>query len=272
MGQGSGGEELQRGGDMFNLMVANATGGKGSKRLEHMLRAQVHNTLELGWPVDSIFVLTNFPFSFMGVEAHLVHLNEFCLTGSKMFGVRWLMDNYPDMLGSALSGNGGAAVWAHDLDAWQNAPFEEPEFKDVGIAQYSNSKFNGGSVFWRRSASDIVGTICEEIQGKTLQREEPTLNSVLKCNDYKDRVTVINNTFNVGCSGYVVRVQRSDKPLRVCHFHPDNRIAWETHALDRNEIGEIGVTVRLERLIRSYYPDLARKVETKRKLKQTGGK
>ena len=55
----------------------------------------------------------------------------------------------------------------------------------------------------------------------------------------------------------VPRYQRSIKPIRVCHFHPYNRIAWETHALDRNGIGEKGISDRLEQIIRKYYPDIA---------------
>lgn len=246
---------------MLNLMVANCRNNKARERMERMLDAQVDNSLELGWPVDDIVVVANFAYEHAGVRALGAELNSGCLTGSKMFAVQHLM---------AIQ-SVRVPIWAHDLDAWQNAPFNEPGFADVGIAQYSNSKYNGGSVFWRGSAEDIVDEICRAILSGNLQREEPTLNGVLKSKEYKDRVTVVNNTFNVGCSGYVVRVGRSDKPLRVCHFHPDNRIAWETHALDRNEIGEVGVTVRLERLLRRYYPNLACKVVTKKKVKTTGG-
>jgi len=57
---------------------------------------------------------------------------------------------------------------------------------------------------------------------------------------------------------------KSEKPLKVCHFHSDNRIAWETHALDRNNLGEVGITLRLERIIRSHYPNLAYKVTSKK--------
>ena len=72
---------------------------------------------------------------------------------------------------------------------------------------------------------------------------------------------MVNNTFNVGCSGFVKRYNRSIKPIHVCHFHPYNRIAWETHTLDRNGIGEIPVSIRLERLIRKYYPNLPIKLK-----------
>ncbi|MCD6436629.1 MAG: hypothetical protein J7L15_09665, partial [Clostridiales bacterium] len=73
-------------------------------------------------------------------------------------------------------------------------------------------------------------------------------------------VTNINNTFNVGCSGYVKRWNRSIKPIRVCHFHPYNKIAWETHTLDRSGLGLISVSDRLEKLLRKYYPDLAKEL------------
>ena len=75
--------------------------------------------------------------------------------------------------------------------------------------------------------------------------------------EYKKRVTVVNRSFNVGCSGYVKRWMDSYKPLRVCHFHPYNKIAWETHALDRNGLDCKGITDRLENLLRKYYPNLA---------------
>jgi len=74
---------------------------------------------------------------------------------------------------------------------------------------------------------------------------EPTLNRVLTSKQYRDRVTVLNNTFNVGCSGFAKRWERSLKPIRVSHFHRYNRTAWETHALDRNGLDEKGLAVEL---------------------------
>lgn len=244
---------------MLNFMVANLVSNRNydsKKRLLQMLRAQIDNSLDLGWNQEDIVVMSNFEFKYKDVETTISPLNESCITGSKMFGLRSFLGMI-DYKGS---------IWSHDLDVWENTKIYEPEFKDIGIAQYSNGKYNGGSLFWKiPEANDIIAKICSDIEIGKLEREEPTLNIVLKSKEYKDRVTIVNNTYNVGCSGYVVRCSKSLKPLRVCHFHPDNRIAWETHALDRNEIGEVGVTVRLERIIRSHYPNLAYKVTTKRK-------
>lgn len=247
---------------MINLMVANAN-RKNSRytfeKITTLLNAQIENSIECGWIPENIFILANFDYAFMNVlTINISGLPDTCLTGSKMFGLKWLIEN-KDIRN---------VVWSHDLDAWQNAPFKEPEIKDIGIARYSNDKFNGGSAFWRLPSSiDVIQKITQTLVDEKATKEEPTLNKILK-KECKERVTIIDNTFNVGCSGYVVRLSRSEKPLKVCHFHPYNRIAWETHAMDRNQINEIGVTVRLERLLRKYYPELATQLNMTEKEKQ----
>ncbi len=161
-----------------------------------------------------------------------------------MFGIKYLYDN--DMVGDET-------IWAHDLDAWQNVSFDCPEMKDVGIASYNIKKYNGGSVFWTKKARDIADKVIELILSEDKTYEENSLNKIFRSKEYRGRVTELNNTFNVGCSGYVTRWAKSVKPIRVCHFHPYNRIAWETHALDRNAIGDKGVSDRLDRVLRRYY-------------------
>jgi len=126
--------------------------------------------------------------------------------------------------------------------------------------QIFRPKFNGGSIFWRPQAIDIVNEIIKIIQKEGAKREEPTLNRVFKSDKFKDRITVLNETYNVGCSGYYERYTRSEKPIKIGHFHPYNRIAWETHCLDRNGIGVKGISDRLEKLIRRYYKDVAQEI------------
>jgi len=144
-------------------------------------------------------------------------------------------------------------VWAHDLDAWQNVWFDCPEFLDAGACYYSRPKFNGGSVFWKKSALDILNGIVETIDKEGLTREEPTLDKFFKSDEYKDRITILNPTYNVGCSGFLKRYDRAIKPIKVCHLHPTNRIAWETHRLDRNAASLKSVSTRLEEVLREYW-------------------
>ena len=235
---------------MKKLMTANMrleSKRYAPEKIEVLLKAQIENSVEVGWKPNDIILLSNFDFEFMKVKAQKILLNDFCLTGSKMFGLKYLFDN--DIIKDK--------IWAHDLDCWQNASFECPKFKHVGIACYSTSKYNGGSLFWKKEAKDIVEEIIRIKTENKEDKEEPTLNKVLKSKEYKKRVTIVNNTFNVGCSGYVKRWNRSIKPIHVCHFHPYNHTAWETHALDRNGLDQKGITDRLETLLRKYYPGLA---------------
>jgi hypothetical protein len=245
---------------MKNFIIANESNKSRYKfeKIDILLKAQIENSLDLGWQINDIILLANFDYEFMGVKSTNISLNKECLTGSKMFGMKYLFDN--NMIDDI--------IWAHDLDAWQNVSFSCPEFKEVGITTYSTSKYNGGSIFWKESARDIVEKIIEEININKENKEEPTLNKILKSKEYKNRVTNVNNTFNVGCSGYVKRWNRSVKPIRVCHFHPYNKTAWETHGLDRNGLDVIGVSDRLENILRKYYPDLAQELSQTGKIAQ----
>lgn len=242
---------------MKRLMVANLQKTSKSRyvpeKFETLMKAQIHNALEVGWNIDDIILLTNFNFEFMGVKAQIIPLNDFCLSGSKMWGLLWLFNNT----------RVDETIYAGDLDCWQNCWFNEPDFStDVAACQYSNPKWNGGNIFWKPESRDIVNKVVEILTENKAPNEEPTLNQVFRSEEYKDRITCLNSTYNVGCSGFFERFTRSDKPIKICHFHPPNFIAWEIHALDRDGLGAMSVTIRLERLLRRYY-DLATELKDK---------
>lgn len=216
-----------------------------------LLKAQIHNSIELGWNRDDLLILVNFDFDFMDVKPIKIPMNSFCLTGSKMFAIQWVFNNGIDDV-----------VWSADLDVWQNVPFQCPEFNDVGVTEYSRPKINGGSIFWKKQAIDIINEVVGTLDKDLARREEPTLNRVLR--KYLDRVTTLNYTYNVGCSGYIPRYTKSIKPVHAFHFHPNNGIAWETHVLDRAGLG-VRISERLEKLIRIYYPNLATELSLKGK-------
>lgn len=243
---------------MKRLLVANKQKTGKSRyfheRMEIMLRAQIDNLLDLGWKKENIILLTNFNFEFMGIKSEVIELNDFCLSGSKMWAIKFLFDN----------NRVDDIIHASDLDCWQNSWFDCPEFSgDVGACCYSNPKFNGGSIFWKPGAKDIVDEIIRVLTDTKAKSEEPTLNKIFRSDKYKDRISVLNSTYNVGCSGFFERLTRSEKPIKICHFQPQNTVAWEIHGLNRDGIGEIAVTIRLERLLRKYYPDLATELKDK---------
>jgi len=229
------------------------------KLLDLLLKAQIENSIDAGWKSEDIILVANIDYSYMGVKSIKTSLNEFCLTGSKMFSLEFALEN---------NVSNGDTIWSRDLDTWVNHYFEEPEIKDVGITTYSTTKLNGGSVFWKPSAIDIVKHVIEEIN-KGEDKEEPTLNKLLKSKQYADRTTVLNTTYNVGCSGFFPRAYMADKPIKVCHFNPLNRIAWETHRLSRDGMDMISVSKRLEIVLRKYF-NLAYELKDKKDIKRSG--
>ena len=249
---------------MKNLMVANWREGARVSRgeLRALLDAQVENSLALGWTPRDLMIVANFPYEYLGVQSQGVEeLNTHCLRGSKMFALDQLFK----------SGQIGTddLIWAHDLDAWQNFWFAPPEFADIGIAEYSQPKFNGGSVFVRYAAQDVVAQIVSRIVEKREDREEPTINQVLRSLPHEERVTVLNSTYNLGCSGFRERFTRGSKPILVSHFHPTNKMAWDTHINNRNGMGETTAPRLVELLIRRFHRGIApQKLPPSKKKKQ----
>jgi glycosyltransferase involved in cell wall biosynthesis len=111
-------------------------------------------------------------------------------------------------------------IWLHDLDAWQNAPFGNgPEFADAAGYVYSNGKINGGSMFFRKSASDLIDMMVESIPDEPGRTIEERLMRTLR-RKFPDRVTLLNSTWNVGINRFEEREREAEKPAKVLHFHP----------------------------------------------------
>lgn len=222
------------------------------------LTAQIENSLEVGWKKEDIILVSNYVFDIEGISNVHTELNGSCLTGSKLYGVKHVFDNNLD---------NGEIIWAHDLDVWQNTTLDLPQISDMALSTYSSpKKLNGGSQFWTNKAKDILDVILSEIKEGD-KREEPAINKVLHSGKYEGRYTILNTTYNVGCSGYVPRMLSAEKPIRCVHMNPFNRISWETHALDRDGCGLVSVSERLEKLLRRHFI-LATKLSNKGKKRQ----
>lgn len=227
---------------MKNLIVVNfPPDGKKSAELLTITQAQSYNTKFFGWKEEDFLIVSNHDKCCDFGTWIKTDLNKSCYTGSKLFAVKYLYEY----------GITNDSVWAHDLDAWQNSSFIEPQFLDAGFCHYSRPKINGGSQFWKKSALDIINHTIYRIQEKTSQKEEPCLQAMYP--SFSNRISILNSTYNIGCSGFVERYTLARKPIIVCHFHPTNRIAWQTHALDRNGLGVFSVSNELRANLGLFY-------------------
>jgi hypothetical protein len=229
-----------------NLIVANCrpTGKTREPELRALIQAQLENSRELGWAPEDLYVVTNLNVE---GEANIIRcpLNETCLTGSKMFALQYLFDQ------RLIQEND--VWWAHDLDAWQNHPFTAPEFLDIGLAEYSTEKFNGGSIFLRGTARDLIFGIVSMIHHTRGLKEEPAINQILRSPLCRHRVSTLNSTYNVGCSAYAIRYHRSIQPILVSHFHPTGSTSWRTHVDGVNPLGIPSVSPRLVDLLQRHF-------------------
>ena len=227
---------------MKNLIVANfPNDGRRSAELLTLIKAQSHNTKHFGWKEEDFLIVSNSEKCCDFGTWIQADLNKSCYTGSKLFAVQYVYEK----------GLTSDSIWAHDLDAWQNSPFVEPEFKDVGFAHYSRPKINGGSQFWKKSGLDILNYFVSVIESEGAIKEEPCIQSSYSL--FRNRISIVNETYNVGCSGFVERYTRAIKPIQVCHFHPTNRIAWQSHYLDRNGLGIKSVSEELKKNLDLFY-------------------
>lgn len=227
---------------MKNVIVANFNkDGSKAHDIIKSLKAQSLNAKEFKWSEKDFIIVSNHEKVVDFGTWIKTDLNKGAFTASKLFAVKYLYENNITE----------DSIWAHDLDLWQNSTFIEPNFKDAGFCHYSRPKINGGCQFWKKSGLDIINKIIEDIALSNSQKEEPSIQKVAKF--FQNRITILNSTYNVGCSGYVQRFEKASKPIIACHFHPNNRIAWQTHYLDRNGLGFVSVSDKLKSNLSSFF-------------------
>lgn len=218
---------------MKKVLTVNIPEGKDDSMFTRYLNAQTDLSLAMGWDINDIILITNskeFRDNFQGPNAIITKLNDFCLTGSKQFALRELLKADPP-----------EQIWAHDLDMWQNTQITFPDIKDIAFCVYSQTYYNGGSVFLKPSAADIVDDITSTIEREKAPREEPVINRLLRSTKYSERVTKLQYTYNVGGSHFIKRYTQSDKPVKCHHFHPEKADSWDTHARNRYNINKTAV-------------------------------
>ena len=122
------------------------------------LGLQIENSLRLGWNKEDIILITNFSFEYMGVKANVV--NDICRWSA--FANKMVVIN--EMIKKGIINDN---FWLHDCDAYQLVPFNFPEeCKDVNFVRHApgREKPQGGSVFYRKEAFDIVEVLSKAIQ------------------------------------------------------------------------------------------------------------
>jgi hypothetical protein len=182
--------------------------------MKKYLQLQIENSLSLGWKKDDIIIISNFQWEYQEIIARVYELNKTCPTGSKLFGILKILPV-------------NDIIWLHDLDAWQNVPFEVPEFKDLALCKYPTNRHAGGSIFVKDSAKDLIEDIINHIEINNYPREERAIFEILSLVEKRERITILNDTFNLGVNLFPKRFANASQPIKVIHFHPDKKSHWD---------------------------------------------
>ena len=193
-----------------------------TEELFNYFRAQIDNSLRLGWNPEDIVICTNLEFSYKCVT--IIRLECECRFNkyfNKQYGIWELLDK----------GLIKEPFWFHDFDDWQLQKFEFPKFEgDIGMCKYiDDSQWNTGSVFVKPDSVDVWKLIIDfMIENKKHplvdnKGDENIVNMVYNLYpEIQSRFSLLNNQYNVGCTQFDVRYESATKPICVGAFKPDD--------------------------------------------------
>ena len=249
--------------------------------VKNYIRLQIENSIEMGWDINDIIPITNFPLEHMGVKCY--QAESFCDWSS--FANKLVVVNEMIQKG-VITDN----IWLHDCDCYQLVPFDFPaECKDWGYTRHDpkRDKNQGASGFFRKEGYDIVKKIAEEIQICRAPREElflPIFYTPMKTHkreareqyvsvnehltDHKflmkkrsldnygifaDRFSFLDYTYNLGIVKYFKRkYKHATKPIKALHFHIELDIPKKCFLFGENVYNIKVVTDKLEHLLKKY--------------------
>lgn len=243
---------------MKNLLIyVNPTGFDNES--EKLTKIQIENSLELGWLPPDILLVTNFPYSFSGIDAYVVN-DGFCdykkeaskiTTMVHLFNKGFFEEN--------------ELYWSHDLDAYQLELITEEELGldelDGGFCDYGRiSRWQMGSFFFKKSAEDIFRAIVAGMrpgsESEKQLNDEDVMVALTEANtlNINSRIARLNNTYDFGMRRLDLCYEKAEKPLKVLHFHPESKLL-NTLAIamyGRNSIKKILMNERLVKVFKRH--------------------
>jgi hypothetical protein len=216
-----------------------------------ILRAQIDNSIECGWDAKDIIIATNFDFEYRNVRTYV--LDDVC-DYSQFFHKQYAT---LELMKKGIFE--GQNIWYHDLDAFQLEPFNFPKFSgDWGTCVYPNGDGHScqcGIIYLKHSSQDIFEHLVSKMKSRQYNThdDEVVIRNDVKLNpNYSHRVSILNTTYNLGMTGFSYRYENAKKPIKVVHFHPDNKKQWECMVEGINGLNTKVVNSRLIKIFKKH--------------------
>ena len=224
---------------MKNLLIYINPSKQFQPHHKMMIEVQIDNSLDY-WKPEDIIVATNFPYEYHGIKSievpDLINSqypeDPKAIINSKTDVIIYLLEN------KIITG----LTWFHDTDAFQVAPFVEDEYtefkleKDLGLVKYGiypkrnlnpvdvpdSERITSGNIFFKPESLDIFKRILEKMDREKILDESAFS---LMMPEIKDRVQIMNQTYNISARRIRANCANSIQPIRVVHF-PPQRPQW----------------------------------------------
>ncbi|MFA5990494.1 MAG: hypothetical protein WC803_12935 [Sphingomonas sp.] len=220
---------------------------------EKLAKIQIDNSFELGWKAEDTIVITNFPYEYRGVKALEVGDENF----SRIIPQCTKIDTVCTLFDQGFFKE-GELYWAHDFDAVQNAVITEEELElgeRMGFTDYGrHDRWNGGSYFFRSTDGDFFRKTKKLMYDRNINEEDAWMVMMKEEPEYMEKnLKRLNISYNFGIKQMELCYNKSIKPVKVLHFHPDRVYRGWGRAMEivkgKNEINQV---LMLERLIQIF--------------------
>ena len=202
---------------MKNLLIYLSPIKDFSDEGKTLVKIQIDNALDLGWKIEDIMLVTNFPYEYNGVKAIELNIpfyaprprSQNTTIVSDLFDMGLIKDE---------------VYWVHDFDAYQLNPFDESDLAldgyDLGLTDFGwRQRWCMGSFFFKQGSRDIFKKI-KEIVHTDIEDETAITGMTTADPELNKRIKRLNITFNLGMRRVEENWARATQPVKVLHFHP----------------------------------------------------
>lgn len=201
---------------MKNLLIYVNPERKFSPEYDNLTQIQIDNSLELGWALKDIILVTNFPYEYRGVKSIIVGDYE-AFDQNRSTKIPAINELFRRGL---IEDN--TIYWFHDHDAFQLEPIDVSLEADAGFTVFRRPAiWNAGSFFFKKSAEDIFQNIWEYMNSRGTN-EQDALTYIWQHNigEINNRYELMGITYNLGIYHVKNNLKKAELPIKVAHFHP----------------------------------------------------
>jgi len=219
---------------------------------ENLAKVQIENSLRLGWKLDDIVFITNFNFSYMGVNAINIDspLCSWHAKANKVWAIVHMFEN--DMINDDM--------FFHDLDAFQIDSFldvpDDIEDFDFAFPDYGHrEKYNTGIIFFKPQSRDLFVDLKAFMIKNASRDEEEGLMGMFdmgKNEKYIDRFKILDIRYNIGKHYTERKFTEAIAPVMIAHFHPTKQNNYNFYCLGENELKTPIINKELSALIKKH--------------------